>query len=563
MENLTLLFSVTPPRVGVGGFARLQWKTTGATSVVLDPGGEILASSGSKFISVPQTTFFTVTARSKTDIRQEQKVIEVDPTIVGGDAVLDVTHAGVSETLLSYSILTSPNPLEANTPGVLTAVVSNSTGDVVICERIVFTLPVGTNAKDLIVDGVGIESAPPRGWNVSNENGVLTCTPQTSERGEIGGEGLSFTFSRFMANSKFGTSRIDIDEVASTEFDRKQERTTSIPVPKFPAQFAVSGLRFEGLEEPYQVPSGGTVTVDWNGTAVPGATYTISYQPKDEGSGLPPVRVGNNGPYGSVALTRTGSVTFTLTVAIPVPGQDMPLVVQRQLTVSVITLSLSLVVQPTSVGVNGLALLQWEALNASKCLLDPGGETVPAIGSRYVIVPQTTYFTVTATGFGRVKQEQKQIAVNPAIVPNIPGHSIVGADGRAGIPGGVAPIPGRPGVDGGDARLSVKLPPFDTSSRPARVMRITLTGGNGGPGGEGGSVLGINPTGQGAPGGNGGRGGDVVLDSTFDPSAGAPAQFVVIIKPGTGGEGGKGGGGQTVGPNGTRGRDGTVTLRPR
>ncbi len=709
VENLTLSFTVTPPKVGVGGIARLQWRTTSANSVVLDPGRETLASSGSKYVIVSQTTLFTVTARNAIDIRQEQKTVEVDPTIIGnvpgydvlgsdgragargqaswdsvglrkgrgedgvrgedarliralppldehsqperiipitlragdggrggdgspldirdpqrfippgdggnggdgGDAILDITFdpaegppaqyvvrmiagsggsggrtalstvgldgapgkAGsittafrsaapafkaVHETLLSYSILTSPNPLEVSTPGTLELVVSNPTRDFITCERIVVTLPPGTNAKELIADGEGIESAPPRGWKVNNDNGVLTCKPETPERGRLGGEGLSFKFSRLAINSELGTSSVDIEEKAAIDDDPIEERRTSIDIPKFPAQFAVGDLRAEKSE----VPSGGRATLDWNATALPGATYTIEYQPADKGP-METATVGNNGPYTSVELTRTGSVTFTLTVTIPVKGQDVPLVRQKQFTVEVKTLSLSLVVQPTRVGENGLALLQWEALNASKCVLDPGGETVPATGSRYVIVAKTTVFTVTATGLGKVKQEQKQIAVDPAILPNIPGHTITGANGAARKPGRF-PFPwANRGDDGGDAKLSVKLPPFDESSSPHRVMRITLTGGNGGPGGDGESALGINPKDPGGPGGDGGRGGDVVLDSTFDPSAGPPAQFVVILKPGAGGEGGRGGGGRPGGPAGSPGRHGTVTLKLR
>jgi hypothetical protein len=233
--------------------------------------------------------------------------------------------------------------------------------------------------------------------------------------------------------------------------------------------------------------------------------------------------------------------------------------VQKQKTVTIATLSLSMSVLPTSVGANGLALVRWEALNATSCVLDPGGDALPTSGSRYILIPQTTSVTITArNAAGGIKQEQRTIIVDPSIQPNVTGKSVVGADGGAGRDGGIPySMDGGEGGEGGDATLTGSLPPLDTSSRPARVMPITVIGGTGGRGGH---AIPENEHGLSGKAGKGGRGGDVKLDVTLEASAGAPVQYIVQLRGGKGGEGGMGTSRKYPQP-GPRGRDGIVTIK--
>ncbi|HTD33569.1 MAG TPA: hypothetical protein VK665_07920, partial [Candidatus Elarobacter sp.] len=82
-------------------------------------------------------------------------------------------------TLLSYAFLTEPNPLQAGTSATLTLVVSNSGREIVTVESVTVTLPVGTNAKDLIASADGIVTQPQSGWSVAQSGGSFTLTPNT------------------------------------------------------------------------------------------------------------------------------------------------------------------------------------------------------------------------------------------------------------------------------------------------------------------------------------------------------------------------------------------------
>ena len=68
-------------------------------------------------------------------------------------------------TLLTYALLTSPDPLQADATGAtLTLVASNNGLRVVRCTQIVVILPVGPNAKDLTADATGSRPRwPPAG----------------------------------------------------------------------------------------------------------------------------------------------------------------------------------------------------------------------------------------------------------------------------------------------------------------------------------------------------------------------------------------------------------------
>jgi hypothetical protein len=458
-------------------------------------------------------------------------------------------------TLLSYVMFTSPDPLQASAKNtLLTLVVSNPGGRVVTVTRIDVTLPVGTNAKDLTADATGVQTGVPAGWQAAKRAGTITLTP-SGAAGQVGAAGLAFTFASVDVNAQVGLCTVTIDETASSPSRAAQEHTATIDLPKFPAQFSVGDLQASPLE----VPSGGSTTLMWRGSGPP-ASYTLRYQPANGG---PPVSVsvGSTGPYLAPNLTRSGQVTFTLVVQVPVPGLDQPLTVERQVVVVVETLSAELRAAPLVVGVNGLARLSWSTSNAASCTLDPGGLAVPASGTRYVVVPHTGVFTLTARdAAGNEVQQQRTVSVDPRIVPNAAGHEITGAPGTRGSDGEISRHEGSSGGDGtagGNAVLAVALPPLDTGSAPRRVISISLVGGDGGRGGDGG----CNDEAA-FDGGNGGPGGNATLTATFDAAAGPPAQYVVRMAAGKGGEGGQPvrGDGHWHGWPGNPGPNGTLAM---
>ena len=144
----------------------------------------------------------------------------------------------MSTTLLSYAVATNPDPIQSSQPQAqpslvtLTIVVSNNTHQLIQCKSIVFTLPVGVNAKELYSDISGIMTTAPVGWSMTQiAGGNFQAVPDTSGDGNIGGAGLVFVFSNIQVNEQPGTFALTIVENAG-----QQAGTTNILLAKFPPQ---------------------------------------------------------------------------------------------------------------------------------------------------------------------------------------------------------------------------------------------------------------------------------------------------------------------------------------
>src|SRR6202030_1163652 len=125
--------------------------------------------------------------------------------------------------------------------------------------------------------------------------------------------------SNVAVNDQPGTTSIAIDETAAVGGGAPTTSSTSLPVAKFPVQFSLSDL----VVTPPEVAFGGDASVMWSGTKADQATYMLQYP------GVAPFKVSNVGPYPASNLTIFPAV-FTLTVSLTVPGQDQPLIVQKQ-----------------------------------------------------------------------------------------------------------------------------------------------------------------------------------------------------------------------------------------
>jgi hypothetical protein len=295
---------------------------------------------------------------------------------------------GDGTTLLDYEILPSPNPLQAGAGGTLTLVVSNGGHALVTCTRISLTLAVGTNAKDLVASADGITSHVPSGWGVDGSAGAFTLTPLTPGEGQIGPAGLSFVFAGLAVNTQVGTTAVTINEMASTPSQPPMERTGTIALPKFPAKFTLSRL----TADPLEVSAGDSATLSWSGSEL--ATYQLEF---NAGNGPQIVPVGNAGPYAAKDLTRYPEVVFTLVVSYTVPGQDQPVVAQRQASVQV-DAALPMVTSFAGSAAGGGIALRWASRNADACsmnalpqLLKPSGSTgsLPLDRIHYTVVAES------------------------------------------------------------------------------------------------------------------------------------------------------------------------------
>ncbi len=239
-----------------------------------------------------------------------------------------------TEPLLKYAPVCVPDPLTASFPAASVGIVVNNGGSstVINCTQIVIAFSVGDNSGDLTTDPTTIQTQMPTGWNVARSGGVFTLTPQTPADGEIAGQGLEFLFTNVAVNAQPAAQcPITIYETASGYPQPSMMRSEVINLVKANAGFTLSDL----TADPLEVPSGGTTTLQWTGSASTSTmpvTYTMIYDTGTESVSDP---VGNTGPYTSKPLTQTPSVTFTLEAMVTLSGQDEPIIVQEQVSVTV------------------------------------------------------------------------------------------------------------------------------------------------------------------------------------------------------------------------------------
>ena len=450
---------------------------------------------------------------------------------------MELDSTGNGDTLLDYSLDPDSEPLRVGRAVRLNLVASNSTDDRIDVSEILLALPVGQNASDLVAAGTQIEVAPPKHWQSMVDGGTIKLTPDS---GKAAVERGSLTFTIAVAlNGEAGSATVQLAETAASPDDPSRRRSVSFDMAKYPEDFTLGDL----LTVPRDLKSvrhGKPVTLAWEGTGK-GVQCTLSYV-RDEWGNVVRKTVPLVGTMQSEPLTCKGTVTFVLLAEQNIVGQDNPLVLERRLDLRVESLDPEIWVEPPRVAPNGLVRLRWSAPLADYCVLDDGSRQQPD-GVAYFVVSADREFTVSAYRGSDKVEKQMGVTIDSSIAPTEQGYSITGAQGVDGPPGADSSddpehtTDGHQGGAGGDARLQKSLPPLDTDGH-ARVIPIRLTGGKGGTGGAGGVW-----DWEGIPyeirnSGPGGQGGRAVLDVTLDDKDAVPAQYIITLLPGPGGDGG-------------------------
>jgi YVTN family beta-propeller protein len=272
--------------------------------------------------------------------------------------------------LLTYSVLSNPDPIQSGAACALTIVVSNSSNVLIECATITISLAVGVNAKDLTADATGVEPVRQTGWNVTRDGRSFLCQPTAPLM--IGRDAVTFVLTGIAVINQPGLTQLDITEVAARPNQPMQTSVVSLSLPKFPAGFALAGP----IADPVSVQTGESSTISWVGGP---AGYTLTYNPS---SGAPVVvpDLGAIGSYVAHNLSGPQPVIFTLDASVPVPN-DQPLHVQRQVAVTIEALPPVIDLFVVQVHREQVRLI-WRTQNAVECrmqglptMLVPSGAT--------------------------------------------------------------------------------------------------------------------------------------------------------------------------------------------
>jgi hypothetical protein len=240
---------------------------------------------------------------------------------------MQITQLLDSNTLLNYSLITSPNPLQVSpqsgppSQAQLTFVLSCPiTFDQVTVTQITFNLPIGDpkapDATDLTEVSTGISASVSSSgsdqWQIGPRAaaGSFVLTPKSGGTGVIGTQGLTVTLTGIQVSPIVGTAELDIAEMATATNMPAQARECTIALPKFPYGFYAGNFTASAP----MVQDNATVVLSWVGSVQ--ATYTLLW-------GTHSQVVSNVNQWTSPALTDT--TTFILQVEAQEGGETVKL----------------------------------------------------------------------------------------------------------------------------------------------------------------------------------------------------------------------------------------------
>lgn len=288
-----------------------------------------------------------------------------------------------SATLLEYALWTDPFPLTVGAESTLTLTVSSRNKQKVTCTKIVVTIPVGTNAKDLAASS-DIRWERVEGWDVVASGGMFTLMPQGGTT-TFADHGVDLLFTNIVVNDQTGTAALTIREWTAVEGETPAERKGTILVPKFPEQFHVGPLEVQ----PKSIAAGDTAQLMWSGSAH--ATYVLAY---NGGNGYREYDVGNIGPFRAQNLTLSPHVFFTLKVTYVPPGEKTPLELKRTAHIDVAPAKPVITSFTGTMAGERQARLSWATTNADSCRLSGSALQFLPTATTVLDVDRTRYTLV-------------------------------------------------------------------------------------------------------------------------------------------------------------------------
>jgi hypothetical protein len=418
-------FTASPVSVSAGQPATLQWVTTGATDVQIDPGiGKVALSGVTDVAPTVQTIYKLTAANSGGSVTASTTVSMVavplpvidyfsaTPTNVNaGDTttlqwnVTGATSVSVDKGVGSVSA-SGKYPISPAASDNYTLTATNSTGSVTANAPVTVVLgkaPVIANftaTPATVVSGQTSVLA----WTVAGTSAVSL----DHGLGQVGGSGTLTVSPKatttYTLSAAYGTTPV------------KASVTINVPQTSTPVITAFTS-------SPAIITLGQSSTLQWN---VVGAT-AVSI---DHGVGPVPTS-------GTMPVSPTTHTTYTLTAtsdnttAIATPSDNTtPIVSNPAATTATATTTIS-VTQPLSSAINSFtaspttinagqsATLQWATSGVTSVSIDAGVGTVAQAGTATVSPATTTIYTLTAVGSSGSPTATVTVTVVPAGIPII------------------------------------------------------------------------------------------------------------------------------------------------
>jgi hypothetical protein len=405
------VFTATPRTIMQGESAALDWATTDADSVSIEPGLGEHPASGTLQVTPDVTTTYRLTATRGTQVSQPSEVTVVvasgnqpfirtfvasPQTVQAGEPVtlrwetensdlVTIDH-GVGQQPVDGSVVVMPSQ---STTYTITAV---GPGGQVNASVMVTVLEVGTPvitkfvaAPATIAPGGQSELS----WDTDYAESV------TIDQG-VGAQ---------PAKGSVFVNPAQTTTYTLTAFGGGEEVTSQVTV-TVAAPNAPVILTF--LASPAAIVTGGSTTLEWT-------TQNVTSVDVDNGGGA------GLAPNGTLQVSPGVTTTYTLTAY----GTASSVVAQTTVTVSAAApVVLSFFASPASIVAGGQATLSWSTSNATGVSIDNGVGAQGPNGSVTVSPGQTTQYTLTAMGSGGMATAQVTVSVTQAGAPIVQSFTV-------------------------------------------------------------------------------------------------------------------------------------------
>jgi hypothetical protein len=304
------------------------------------------------------------------------------------------------DPLLTYAISSDPNPLQAGVKGGLILSISNSDpSNKITLYSVSVTISVGNTAKDLTTTTAGIHTPAPAAWTAkfAQGSGVYTAKPDDTAGVDVTTRGIALEISEIAVNDQVGATVLYIDEDAKDSSGTSRKiRSREVTLAKFPARFKLTDL----TAAPDPVVSGGSVTLSWLGSNMPGlVTYRLEWV---SGSAPHSRDVTYTGPETITAVDTQPQTIFKLTAQVagapPVTRLAVVNVLPREPVIDVFRGDI----------VGNSIVLEWSVSNAEKCEIGGASEFLQPNGTRTLPIDRFRY---TLTAYNRNKTARAVLEV--------------------------------------------------------------------------------------------------------------------------------------------------------
>ena len=399
-EPLIRTFAASPAEITAGDKTTLEWHTSWATAVTIEPDIGTVSPAGSKVLTPTKDTTYTITATN--DTNTVEKTVHIT-----------VSASSASQLLAALPPSDHPSSHQYTAPAGAPALTEPG-------ESAPSDSPFPIESSSVPPPCISFFNASPSNISAGSCTSLSwLITGASSARITPGGSvypsgsaqscpGSTTTYTLIASNSS-GSVQQTVTVYVSAPVPAPAPVT---PIPSTPTPTATLPVINSFSASPTSIPAGSYTTLSWSTT---GAT-SVAVTPGGalSASGSAQTSPASTTSYMLTATNAAGSVTRTLSVTVTAASTPTP--APTPAPAPVLPVINSFTASPSSVTAGSYSTLSWSTTGATAVAVTPGG-AVSASGSAQASPASTTTYMLTATNAAGSVTRTVAVTVTAAPAP--------------------------------------------------------------------------------------------------------------------------------------------------